>query len=569
MKDILTKIVKKIQENTPEGVVLSDDQLAGAFMKIMKDNGLNEGKSNDEMREMFNEVRAMIRDDSTEAPEAEESAGPAAPFEAAAPDPSDQIILPASAAAEPPKPARSGPRMKSYQYKGIPGIDVSEITEETTIRYAEILDDQSIANGTEEQKDRALFEAFSEVAPSKIPEGLSGATKEEWTALFQIVKSWIEGYGVLTPLIEDSTITEIMCNGPRDIWIENDDGLVKTDLFFSDQDSMRRILTKIASTVARRIDESSPILDCRLQDGSRVNATLSPPTINGPSLTIRKFPEDSITIDKLISFNSLTPRAAKFLEHCVDAALNILVIGGTGAGKTTMLNALGNFIPSSARIVTIEDAAELQLQHEHVLKHEARPANLEGSGEITIGDLLKSALRQRPDRIIVGECRSGEAFDMLQAMNTGHDGSMSTLHANTPKDGLARLNNLVLQAGNDLSEQAINGLISSALDLIVYCGKVPIPNSGGKMRRMVTHITEVMNVEGATILTQPIYEAKPINGTYYLSPSGLRPGFEKTKFFNNGIRCADELFMQDETDEKLLSDIAAEQAVAEGQRWID
>ena len=560
-KHQLDKIVEAVIAAVPEGEMENPNAVGKAFLQAVETTDYEEGfpfskiYKDDELKKLFKRVREEL------------PVQPSLPVKtstvAPPPPPSAQGPTPPPQKAEPVKR-----KIISYQYKGMPEIDVSEVTEQVTQRYAEILDEQGLATASDAQKNEAMFEAFTLVAPTNVKGGLSAYSQAEWKSLYDVVKSYIDNYGVLTPLTEDPSITEIMVNGPSEIWIENDDGLFKTDLFFSNEDSLRRTLTKIASTVNRRIDEASPILDCRLADGSRVNATLSPPTINGPSLTIRKFPEDSITIDKLIGFGSLTPRAAKFLEYCVDAALNILVIGGTGAGKTTMLNALGNFIPGSARIVTIEDAAELQLQHEHVLKHEARPPNLEGSGEITIGELLKSSLRQRPDRIIVGECRSGEAFDMLQAMNTGHDGSMSTLHANTPKDGISRLNNLVLQAGNDLSEKAINGLIASALDLIVYCGKVPVIDQPGKMRRMVTHITEVQNVEGDGILTQPIFEAKPINGTYYLEPSGLRPNFEQTKFFFNGIQVPDEIYRQDESNVELQRDIEIELS-GQRQRWVD
>ena len=1135
---------EKIAENLRNK--LSDNfskrELAKVFGNYLKEHGLVDEMTKAETKELFNNVQEYL------------SQNPTAPkIQVSKSEESKNTI--------------------SYAYKGIKGLDLSYLTETITEVYADKLDELGLPNASEEAKKRVLYDAFIEVAEKELPDDVALYPEEKIKELFELIKDFIDNYGVLTPAIKDPKVTEVMVNGPGEVWVENDEGLMKTDIYFTDQDSLKRIITKIASTVSRRIDESAPILDCRLKDGSRVNATLSPPTLNGPSLTIRKFPEDRITIEKLIEWKSLTPRAAKFLEHCVYAALNILVAGGTGSGKlmtnvtsiptptgqkrlgdlelgdmifdengkptrvngifepeppsvytvkfddgtelvacgehlwetwtrrarisasrneegkagrireefltageriavkqlqenissstatlgeicavlpdtmydrvrnaskmltavseqevrtfsvedmhsyltrnddqwnfrlnaadmiknhtdydpdleftkigitkfvldmtdnesiaklagnilnnqakqykkehgssagikftfgsvvdlmlnpgpttprglteserfvvdelldsdidfisapdfiaqtdkslksrvenalnakkvslqtessvseydvseiqawldrsdfkndqrhkkvlpqvvdtdhiyntlktdsghinhsipvsgvweypeakqlvdpyvlgawlgdgtsnsggltsidpevwkeieergyeishsptevkahyikgligqlkklgvaktqeqvdtgveskfipdeyllaseeqrrdllaglmdtdggvskdtgfcefynsnkvlaeqvrtllhslgyktrfwvkenpsyvvdgvrkvsdksaytvsfvsevpvfklprkeqvridglakvdrrefvndhryivdvvrwedehdgesypkmrclqvdspsalflisdagipthnTSMLNALGNFIPAENRIVTIEDAAELQLQHDHVLKHESKPPNIEGGGEITIGDLLKASLRQRPDRIVVGECRSGEAYDMLQAMNTGHDGSMTTLHANTPKDALSRLNNLVLQAGNDLSEEAINGLIASALDLIVYCGKMPVLGQPGKFRRMVTHITEVQNVEGSVILTNHIFKSEIINGEYYLMPSGLRAQFEKTKFYNIGLVVDDELFQVDPADKDLARDQAAEAARQQGR----
>ena len=300
----------------------------------------------------------------------------------------------------------------------------------------------------------------------------------------------IVGYGPITTFLNDPEITEIMVNGPDQIYIERNGQLEKSGAFFRDDDHVMNIIDRIVSPIGRRIDESMPMVDARLPDGSRVNAVIPPLSLIGPVITIRKFSADPLMIDDLIAFGTLTEEMAQFIEACVKSRLNIVVSGGTGSGKTTTLNVLSSFIPHSERIVTIEDAAELSLLQPHVVTLESRPPNIEGKGAITIRDLVRNALRMRPDRIIVGEVRSGEALDMLQAMNTGHDGSLTTGHANSPRDMLSRLETMVLMAGMDLHIRAIREQISAAIDLIIHQSRL---RDGS---RRITHITEVQNMEG-------------------------------------------------------------------------
>ena len=333
------------------------------------------------------------------------------------------------------------------------------------------------------------------------------------------------GYGPLDLLLQDDTITEIMCNSFDDIWIERSGLIERTDMSFTDDAQYRQVIDKIVSNVGRRVDEASPMVDARLPDGSRVNAIIPPLAIHGSVLTIRKFAADPYTAKDLINFGTYTLDLVTVMEACVRARLNILVSGGTGTGKTTNLNVLSSFIPDGERVITIEDSAELQLQQPHVINLEARPANAEGQGEIGIRDLVKNALRMRPDRIIVGECRSGEALDMLQAMNTGHEGSMTTVHSNSPRDGLSRLETMVLMAGFDLPVKAIREQIAAAIDIIIHVDRLP------DGRRVVTAVSEVQGLEGETILLQEIYKFRFLPGTERGKPSGelvatgLRPKF--------------------------------------------
>jgi pilus assembly protein CpaF len=315
-----------------------------------------------------------------------------------------------------------------------------------------------------------------------------------------------------------------MVNGPKQVWVERNGKLEKTTIQFDDDDHVMRIIDRIVSPLGRRIDESSPMVDARLPDGSRINAVIPPISLVGPCLTIRKFSRDPLTVDDLIRFGTMTPEIAQFLEACVQARLNIVVSGGTGSGKTTLLNVLSSFIPGDERIVTIENAAELQLRQEHVVTLESRPPNIEGKGEVTIRDLVINALRMRPDRIVVGECRGGEALDMLQAMNTGHDGSMTTVHSNSPRDTLHRLETMVLMAGMDLPVRAIREQIASALDLIVHMARL---KDGS---RKIVAITEVQGMEGDVIVLQDIfvfeqtgYENGKVLGR--IKPTGVRPKF--------------------------------------------
>lgn len=310
----------------------------------------------------------------------------------------------------------------------------------------------------------------------------------------------IIGYGPITTLIQDTSVTEIMVNGPNQVFVEVSGKLVKTEIHFKDNDHVMHVIKKIVSTIGRRIDESSPMVDARLSNGSRVNAIIPPLAIDGPSLTIRKFSEDPFGIDDLVGFGTLNSKMAEFLRACVEGRMNVVVSGGTGSGKTTTLNVLSSFIPDDERIVTIEDAAELQLPQPHVVRLETRPPNVEGKGEVSIRDLVKNSLRMRPDRIVVGEVRSGEALDMLQAMNTGHDGSLTTGHANSPRDMLSRLETMVLMSGMNLPVKAIRDQISSAVNLIVQQSRLV---NGS---RKITHITEVLGMEGDVIILQDIFK---------------------------------------------------------------
>jgi pilus assembly protein CpaF len=351
----------------------------------------------------------------------------------------------------------------------------------------------------------------------------------------------IVGYGPLERLLADDSVTEIMVNGPTEIWIERQGKLFETTVRFTDDSHLRRIINKIVAQVGRRVDEASPMADARLPDGSRVNAVVPPLSLSGPLLTIRKFSKRRLTLDDLVNLGTLSQDGVDFLDMCVRAELNILISGGTGTGKTTLLNALSACVPDDDRIITIEDAAELQLQQRHVLRLEARPQNIEGEGAVPIRELVRNSLRMRPDRIIVGEIRGAETIDMLQAMNTGHDGSLCTVHANSSRDALHRIETMVLMAGIELPVRAIRQQASSALDLIVHLDRL---DDGS---RRVTTITEVQRMESEVITLQDLFEFRvesiapdrTINGQLYAT--GLRPVFTH-KFEKHGIALPTEMF---------------------------
>ncbi len=338
----------------------------------------------------------------------------------------------------------------------------------------------------------------------------------EREALTEEIYAQMVGLGPLQPLLDDPTVSEIMVNSPSQVYVERRGKLIKTQARFRDDREILELIERIVAPLGRRIDESSPMVDARLKDGSRVNAIIPPLALRGPTLTIRRFPDRPLTIEDLERTGSLTSSMAQLLEAAVRGRLNIVVSGGTASGKTTLLNCLSAFIPADERIVTIEDAAELKLQQDHVVSLETRPPNLEGRGEVTIRQLVRNALRMRPDRIVVGEVRAGEALDMLQAMNTGHDGSLTTVHANTPRDVLSRIETMVLMAGFELPVRAIREQVASALDLVVHQQRM---RDGS---RRVTHITEVQGMEGDVILLQDLFLYRPDEG---FRPTGLRPRF--------------------------------------------
>jgi pilus assembly protein CpaF len=370
----------------------------------------------------------------------------------------------------------------------------------------------------------------------------NGISRDDRERLVSEISDDILGHGPIERLLADDSVTEIMVNGPFDVWVERQGRLYQTTVRFNDDSHLRRIINKMVAQVGRRIDESSPMVDARLPDGSRVNAVIPPLSLSGPLITIRKFANKRLDLLEMIRLGTLNEGTVDFLQRCIAAQLNILISGGTGTGKTTLLNALSQAVSDSERIVTIEDAAELQLKQAHVLRLEGRPKNIEGQGEISIRDLVRNALRMRPDRIIVGEVRGAEALDMLQAMNTGHDGSLTTVHANAPRDALARVETMVLMAGYDLPLRAIRQQIASALDMIVHLERL---EDGS---RRVTAITEVQRMESDVITLQEIFAFKiesvqkdrTVVGK--MQATGLRPTF-LYKFEKRGIGLPNDLFV--------------------------
>jgi pilus assembly protein CpaF len=398
---------------------------------------------------------------------------------------------------------------------------------------------------TEDLSERVLRTVTEQLALDRTP-----LTREERRQVTREITDDILGYGPLEPLLRDDSVTEVMVNDFDRVYVERSGKIERTSVTFVDNAHLLRIIDKIVSQVGRRVDEASPMVDARLPDGSRVNAIIPPLSLKGPTLTIRKFSRDPYTMDDLISFGSISPKAAQFLAACVKGKLNILISGGTGTGKTTTLNATSAFIPGDERIVTIEDAAELQLQQEHVITLESRPPNIEGQGEIRIRELVRNALRMRPDRIIVGEVRGPETLDMLQAMNTGHEGSLTTIHANSPRDALSRLETLVMTAGVELPHRAIREQIASAFDLLVQISRL-VDGS-----RRITHITEVLHMESDVITLQDIFVAKPPDeeaasmsrSSRLLTPlqcSGLKPHFLE-KMSANGVTLPPAFFEHDD-----------------------
>src|SRR5437764_534393 len=398
-----------------------------------------------------------------------------------------------------------------------------------------LLTDQRISEAElRRQVDEQLLRALSQER--------FALTVPERQSLIQSVTDDVLGYGPIDQLLRDDTITEVMVNGPRMVYVERSGKLTLSDVRFADETHLRRIIDKIVSQVGRRVDEANPMVDARLPDGSRVNVVVHPLSIGGPFMTIRKFAKDPYTVDDLINFGSFTPQVAHFINQCVKGRLNIVVSGGTGTGKTTLLNVLSSFIPADERIVTVEDAKELQLHQQHVLPMEARPPNIEGKGEVKIRDLVRNSLRMRPDRIVVGEVRGGEALDMLQAMNTGHDGSITTVHSNTPRDALARIETMTLMSGFDLPIRAIREQMSSALDLIVHLTRL---RDG---TRRITHVTEVQGMEGDVITLQDVFlfdygmgidQSGRFKG--HLKATGIRPRFAE-KLQDLGVKLGAELF---------------------------
>ena len=403
--------------------------------------------------------------------------------------------------------------------------------------------DAEFLEQTSSMEDRQrLAREVEKVASQVLSEEPLPLIRSERTRIINEVIDDVIGFGPITPLLEDDSVTEVMVNGPEMIYVERGGRIERAGVRFRDADHVMHIIERIVSPIGRRIDEASPMVDARLPDGSRVNAVIPPISLVGPCITIRKFSREPLTTDDLVRFGTLTPTVVEFLDGAVKAKLNIVVSGGTGSGKTTTLNVLSSFIPPDERIVTIEDAAELQLRQDHVVTMEARPPNVEGKGAVTIRDLVRNALRMRPDRIVVGEVRSGEALDMLQAMNTGHDGSMTTGHANSPRDMLSRLETMTLMAGMELPLRAIREQIASAIDLIVHQARL---RDGS---RKITHLTEVLGMEGDVITMQDIYifEQTGVDGDGRalgrFRATGIRPKF-LDKFEAAGISVPPGMFV--------------------------
>lgn len=410
--------------------------------------------------------------------------------------------------------------------------------------HTRLIDDmpQAIMTETNLDKKRAMLkDRIIQVTGEESPKLNVTLSPRELEAMSQILLDDMIGFGPIQKLLDEEDISEVMVNGPMQIYYEKKGKLILSDIKFKDNEHVMRIIERIVAPIGRRIDESVPYVDARLPDGSRVNAIIPPLALNGPTITIRKFKKEALGVPDLIRFGTLTKEMADFIEACIKVRLNIVVSGGTGSGKTTTLNILSSFIPEDERIITCEDAAELQLRQPHVVRLETRPANIEGKGAVPMRELIKNTLRMRPERVIVGECRGGEALDMLQAMNTGHDGSLTTGHANTPRDMLARLETMVLMAGMDLPVRAIREQISSAVHMIIQQSRL---KDGS---RKITYLTEIQGMEGDKVVTQDIFrfeqtgvdEKGKILGR--LKPTGIRPKFAN-KFAESGIALPANVF---------------------------
>jgi pilus assembly protein CpaF len=396
------------------------------------------------------------------------------------------------------------------------------LTAQNYLAYKQYLVQKLQQQGGFDLFDRQRTHLLIEQAIQKSGVGVNGSLKER---LVKEVFEEVFGLGPVQPFLEDPQVSEIMINGAKRVYVEKQGIIYKTEVSFANDQQVLNLIERVVRPLGRRIDADHPAVDARLPDGSRFNAVIPPVAIDGPSVTIRKFSRERLTVEKLIEFGSLTVAVAEFLQACVVARLNIVISGGTGSGKTTLLNILSGYIPERERIVTIEDAAELQLHQEHVVRLETKPPDLEGKGEVRIRDLVRNALRMRPDRIVVGECRGGEALDMLQAMNTGHDGSLTTIHANTPRDALSRLETLALMAGMDLPLRIVREQIASAVDLIIQVSRL---RDGS---RKVTQVTEVVGMEGDTIVLTDIFKFTETGSDKdgkvlgELKPTGMRPLF--------------------------------------------
>lgn len=425
----------------------------------------------------------------------------------------------------------------------VPKIDPFEgLKEKIHEKIIEEINTNAFRENEGEEQDDNLEKEISEIVERFLEDESTFITKLEKQRLLSEIIDETIGFGPINQLIRDPSVSEIMVNGTDKVYIEKNGKLLLSDVAFKDDQHIMRVIEKIVAPLGRRIDESSPMVDARLPNGSRVNVIIPPLTLNGPTITIRKFSERPFTVRDLINFGTLSPEVAMLLKACVEARLNIVVSGGTGSGKTTTLNVISSFIPEDERIITIEDAAELQMAQEHVIRLETRPPNIEGKGAITIRDLVRNSLRMRPDRIVVGEVRSGEALDMLQAMNTGHDGSLTTGHANSPRDMLSRLETMVLMAGMELPVKAIREQIASAVDIIVQQSRL---KDGS---RRITHITEITGMEGDVITMQDIFvfkqQGKDEKGRIIgsLVPTGIKPKFAE-KLGDSGITIPSDLFM--------------------------